>query len=337
MAQSGLMRAAVVAENRTLETRTLPRPEPGDGQVRVRVAACGICGSDLHMIRSPALPPGAILGHEFAGVIDGVGGGVDDFAIGDRVVVYPARPTAEHDLEAVLTTSIGGPSAQGAYAECAVVGREMLWRVPDDLKLEHAALVEPLAVALHGVDMGRVDAGTPCAVIGAGPIGLMVACALRARGIGHIVLVEKNPERRMRAEELGFQAVGTEDVHAAVPAALGGPPPRVFECAGHPSAPNLAIELVGVSGRVILMGFLEEHSPISQLGLMLKEAELCSTWAYRPANYDEAIELLRSGSIPADRLITGREPLENATGIFAELGTPTTKHIKVLLIPGEDA
>src|SRR3712207_9173875 len=103
------MQAVVVQEDRSLQLEAVSRPEPEAGQVRIRVAACGICGSDLHMRRSAALPAGSVLGHEFAGTVDATGDGVDAVSVGDRVVVYPTRPTAEYDLTAVLTTRLGRP------------------------------------------------------------------------------------------------------------------------------------------------------------------------------------------------------------------------------------
>lgn len=331
------MQAVVVQDDRSLRLDTVARPEPGPRQVRVRVAACGICGSDLHMRRSSALPAGSVMGHEFSGTVDATGEGVSLASEGDRVVVFPARPTPEHDLTAVLTTSIGGPGHAGGFAEWVIVDEDMLWNVPDDLSLEHAALTEPLAVALHGIDIARLSPGDAAAIIGAGPIGLLVASALRAVGHQDFVIVERNPDRRARAERLGFRALDSDDVHTTLPAALGRAPKRVFECAGHPSAPNLAIELVDVSGRIALMGFLEEHVPISQLSLMLKEAELCSTWGYRPPNFDKAIELLRTGAVPASELITTIEPLANISALFDELASPNTEHIKVLVTPGVTA
>src|SRR3712207_5195860 len=154
------------------------------------------------------------MGHEFSGTVDALGEGVDGVNVGDRVVIYPTRPTPEHDLMAVLTTSIGGPGRAGGYAEWVVVDEDMLWAVPEDLSLEHAALTEPLAVALHGIDIGRLEDGEAAVIIGAGPIGLLVASALRALGHEDFVIVELNPGRRARAERLGFEALGLEDVHA---------------------------------------------------------------------------------------------------------------------------
>jgi 2-desacetyl-2-hydroxyethyl bacteriochlorophyllide A dehydrogenase len=324
----------VITDDRRLEERRLEAPEPGAGQVRVKVEACGICGSDLHMLPSPTIEPGTVMGHEFAGVVDAVGEGVEGHATGDRVCVYPFAPVDHHDLQVAMESGIGMSDHPGAYAEAVIVDEAMLWRLPDGVSFDEGALVEPLAVALHGLNVAEVTADEPCVVIGAGPIGTMTAVALRARGAARVVVVEKNERRLERVRQLGFDALGLDGVHEGALAALGGAPPAVvFECAGNPAAPNLAIELVAPSGRVILLGVLEEPVPISQLLLMLKEAQIRSSFAYRPGDFDEAIELIAAGKVPADELITGREPLTRAQECFEDLLSPETEHLKVLLKP----
>ena len=328
------MRAVVITDDRRLEEREIEAPEPGPGQVRVSVEACGICGSDLHMLPSPQIAAGAIMGHEFAGVVDAVGDEVEGHAPGDRVCVYPFAPTDHHDLQVAMETGIGMSDHPGAYAQAVIVEQRMLWRLPEGVGFEEGALVEPLAVALHGLNIAEVAPNQPCAVIGAGPIGAMTAVALRARGIGRLVVIEKNEHRLERARRLGFGAIGLDAVHESTLAALGGEPPAVvFECAGNPAAPNLAIELVAPTGRVVLLGVLEEPVAISQLLLMLKEAQIRSSFAYRPADFDEALALIQAGKVPADELITGREPLGRAQECFDELLSPETEHLKVLLKP----
>jgi (R,R)-butanediol dehydrogenase / meso-butanediol dehydrogenase / diacetyl reductase len=327
------VRAVVLADDRTLEVRDLDLPEPGEGQVRVRVAACGICGTDLHMRPSPAIQPGAVMGHELAGVVDAVGPGVSTVAEGDRVCVYPFRPLDHHDLESALTSGIGLGERPGAYAEALVVDADMCWELPEGLDLEMGALVEPLAVGLHGLDVGKVRRDDPCVVIGAGPIGVMTALSLTARGVENVVVVERNDARRERIASFGFETVGLDGVHEAAVAALGGLPRVVFECAGAPAAPNLAIELVAPSGTIVLLGVLDEPVSINQLLLMVKEAQMRASFAYRPANFTEALEMIATRRVPADRLVTGREPFERANEMFDELLRPETEHIKVLLRP----
>ncbi|MEX2253436.1 MAG: zinc-binding dehydrogenase [Thermoleophilaceae bacterium] len=328
------MRAVVIGEDRALSVQEVEQPQPAEGQVRVRVEACGICGSDIHM--RPAveqLPAGAVMGHEFAGVVDAAGPGVAGLDSGDRVCVFPFAPLDHHDLEAAMTTGLGLGQHPGGYAESIVVDAEMVWRLPDEVELEHGALVEPFAVALHGLDVGETRPEDPCAVVGAGPIGVMCALALRARGVERVVVVEPNEGRRARIEGLGFEAAGLEGAHETVLGALGAPPAAVFECAGHPSAPQLAIELVAPSGRVVLLGVLEEPVEISQLLLILKEAQLRASFAYRPSDFDAAIELIAGGKLPAEELITARAPLEDAEAMFMDLESGSTEQLKVLLRP----
>src|SRR5213076_2028301 len=154
---------------------------------------------------------------------------------------------------------------------------------------------------------GRGRAGRPCVVIGAGPIGVMTALALGTRGIDQVVAIERNEARRERMRSLGVEALGLDEVHDAVLGAFGGEPPDVvFECAGNPAAPQLAIELVLSRGIVVLLGVLEEPVEISQLVLMIKEAQVRASFAYRRTEFEEAVELLAEGRLPAERLITAR-------------------------------
>jgi (R,R)-butanediol dehydrogenase/meso-butanediol dehydrogenase/diacetyl reductase len=327
------VRAIVIEPDRRLAQHEVEEPAPGEGQVRVRVEACGICGSDLHMRPSEAVAAGAIMGHEFAGVVDALGPGVDGWSEGDRVCVYPFEPLDHHDLETAMASGLGLGAHAGGFAESVVVSQSMLWRLPEGMELEHGALVEPLAVALHGLGVGEVQPGDACAVIGAGPIGVMTSLALKARGVENTVVVERNERRRQRIEELGFRSVGLDGVHERALELLGEAPAVVLECAGNAAAPGLAVELVAPSGRIVLLGVLEEPVEISQLLLMLKEAQIRASFAYRPGDFDEAIELIAGGRIPAETLITGREPLERAQEMFDALEQPGTEHLKVLLRP----
>jgi len=328
------VRAVVIQPDRSLAVEQLEQPEPGPGEVRVRVEACGICGSDLHMRPSEIIEAGQVMGHEFAGALDAIGDGVEGFSEGDRVCVYPFKPTRAHDLESAMNSGIGmGGLRQGGYAEAVCVPTEMIWPLPDGMELEHGALVEPLAVAVHSLNRGAVGPGDRCVVLGAGPIGVMHALALRARGVDHVVVVEPNAVRREAVAVMGFDALGPEGVHEAAVGSLGGLPDVILECAGHPSAAPLAIELVAPSGRVVLAGMLEEPVAISQLLVMLKEVTLIGSFAYLPGAFDEALALIASGELPVDQIVTAREPLERAEELFGELLRPDTEHLKVLLRP----
>jgi len=330
------MKAVTVGPEQTLELREVGEPTAGEGRVVVEVAACGICGSDLHMLPSGVLPEGAILGHELAGTIASVGAGVDGWSAGDRVCIYPFAPVDRVDVALALSSGIGLGTNDGGFAERIACDAEMLWRLPAGLELEHGALVEPLAVGLHGIDISGARPEQPVCVLGCGPIGAMTLVGLLARGFSDIVVVEPNEGRRGLAERLGAPHVtGLDSVHEAVLGALGGRAPEVvIECAGHVDAPGLAVELIAPQGTIALVGMLEEPVPISQLNVMLKEAVLRGSFAYRPKDFDEAVAMLAAGRVPTDELITSRHPLADAADCFAELRRPGTDELKVLLVPG---
>jgi 2-desacetyl-2-hydroxyethyl bacteriochlorophyllide A dehydrogenase len=340
------VRAIAIAEDRSLEPVDLEERALEPGEARVQVAFCGICGSDLHMRPSPALAPGTVMGHEFSGTIGELGANVSGFSVGDRVAVYPfascgqcpnCRRGDDHVCQQAATTGLGLGANPGGYAESVVVREAMLVPIPDELSLEDGALVEPLAVGLHGLNVGEARAGDRCVVIGAGPIGVMTAFALRARDIEDVLIVERNERRQERMRSFGFDAIGLEDVHLKVMDAFDGDlPDRIFECAGNPAAPQLAVELVRSRGVIVLLGVLEEPVEISQLVLLIKEGQIRASFAYRREEFIEAVELLAAGKLPTDRLITGTAPLEQAQRMFELLEDPDTEQVKILLSPRLD-
>lgn len=340
------MKAVAIGADRRLEPTEVEEQPLGPEEARVKVAFCGICGSDLHLRASPAIPVGTVMGHEFAGTITELGEGVRGFSTGDRVAIYPwFAPCGEcpncargdyHVCQQAATSGLGLGLNAGAYAESVVVHKSMLIPIPETLSLEHGALVEPLAVGLHGINIGEVGEDDRCVVIGAGPIGVMTALALKARGVERVVVVEKNEQRQERISSLGLGALGLEDVHVRILEAFEGDlPDVVFECAGNPAAPQLAVELVRSRGVIVLLGVLEEPVEISQLVLMIKEAQMRASFAYRRDEFEEAVELLTAGKLPVERLITRKAPLEQAQAMFELLSDPGTGQIKILLAPSE--
>jgi (R,R)-butanediol dehydrogenase / meso-butanediol dehydrogenase / diacetyl reductase len=333
-------RAVQVGDDRRLVVVERPLPPPGPGEVELEVAYCGICGSDLHFRDVPALfPGGTVPGHELSGRIAALGDGVEGWRLGDRVSVLPfaqcgacaaCRAGEEQVCAHAVADGIGlGTGRAGGYAERVVVDARMLFALPDELDDAAAALVEPVAVGVHAVAKAGVEADAPAAVVGAGPIGLVTAIVLRARGFERIVVVSRNPARSRVAEELGF---GT--VTPGKAAALGDEPPAaVFECAGTPAAAVLALELVRPLGRVVLAGIALEPLSLPATSIVFKEAELVGALTYRRAEFAEAIELLAAGEVPADRLITDVVGLDGAEDAFQALTAPGNRQVKVLLRP----
>lgn len=332
-----------MTEDRRLAEAELPDPQPRPGEVAVDVAFCGICGSDLHMLPSPAISPGTVMGHEFSGTVAGLGADVEGWSAGDRVCVLPAtacgdcpscKAGQEHLCAEAMVRGHGLGARQGAFAERVVVDPASLFRLPDSVTDEQGALVEPLAVGVHGVRRAGLAPEEPVCVLGAGPIGVMTALALRAMGTEQAIVVEPGDSRRKRIEALGFTALPLDGVHEGVIEALGGElPAAVFECAGHPSGLGLALELVRPAGVIVALGVLEEPVPLNQLLLIVKEASVLGAFAYQLRDFERALELLAAGEIPADELITEVATLDRAQEMVDELRRPGTDQLKVLLRP----
>ena len=204
------MKALVVTDKHKMELQDIPKPEIKPGKVLIKVAYCGICGSDLPRYFEGgvhAFPQ--VLGHEFSGTVEAIGEGVSTISVGEKVAVAPLVPcgTCENCQkgEPAMCTqySFIGSREQGAMAEYVVVPEKNCVKVPDTLSLKEAALLEPLTVAIHGIERVRVPAGAEVLVLGAGTIGLLTVLALRAIGVGKIIVVDLNDKKLTLAKKIG--------------------------------------------------------------------------------------------------------------------------------------
>lgn len=344
------MRAVTVAADRSLRISELPDPTPGPGQALVKVAYCGICGSDVHMRPRPEfLPDGTVPGHELSGRIAALGPGhaikADAAAggrvwtVGDRVAVLPFGQCGECELclsgneQACphgVPDGIGlGSGRAGGYADAVVVDQRMLFPLPDALRDREAALVEPTAVALRGLAAAAAPLGAHIAVLGAGIIGVLTALLLRARGYRSFVLVSRNRQRGERAAALGLPVIDEEEFAAR---AAVSPPSHVIDCAGTPSSAQSAVTALAPLGRLVLVGLSLEPLQLPAPLIVLKELQIRGAIAYRRGEFAEAIALLAGHAIPAEKLITAEVPLAEADASFSELDAPNA-HLKVLLRP----
>lgn len=333
------VKSAVTIDGGRLAIADLETPELRPGQVRVAVSYCGMCGSDLHW--RTHFPLGTVMGHEVAGRIAEIGPGVTDWAIGDRVVVFPVEPCGECSSCLAGWTNIcsnsrygvGGPRGRGGYAESLVVVASMLLRLPDSLDDNVAVLVEPLTVGLHGVARSGADPTQPALVIGAGTIGIVTALTLRARGFERIVVVEPNAARRHNLARVGITAIDTRNVDEAARSVFGEAPAVIFECAGYPQAVADAVRLIAPRGKIVLLSAPSEAVALPQWELMAKEAEILSAIFYTRAEFAEAIALLDLGAVPSDALPVSVFSLDQAPRALDELVKRDTPHIKALLKP----
>ncbi len=301
---------------------------PGPGEVRLDVAFCGICGTDLHIAHGAMdarIGEPRVIGHEMSGTVAEVGPDVEGLQPGDPVVVRTldtrAVPDADRRYSHVgRNLKFIGIDAPGALQASWTVPAFTVHRVPDGLDLRLAAFTEPLAVACHDARRGEVAAGELALVIGAGPIGVLVALVARARG-ARVLLVEVDAARRALAAELGFSVFEPGDaVEAAVAAETDGAGADVvFEVSG--SAPGIiaATGHAAIRGRVVVVAIFPEPTPVALFDLFWKELDVRGARVYEPADFEAALELLADGALGVERLLTATEPIGRVPELFAEL------------------
>jgi (R,R)-butanediol dehydrogenase/meso-butanediol dehydrogenase/diacetyl reductase len=333
----------------------VPEPRPGRDEVIVSVAACGMCGSDVHeylhgpvyIPRQPhpltgVMPP-VTLGHEFTGRIVEVGPDVTALRRDQRVTVNPCLVCGEcawcrrgqRNHCARLGTL--GLSRDGAFAPLVAVPVYGCHPVPESVSDEQAAIVEPLSVAVHACRRARLAGGERIAVVGAGPIGLLVQQVARAHGARWIGTIEPRTQRRALAHELGADATldpGTGDPGRALAELTDGERADVvFECVGSAAAFATAVKASGKTGRVVLVGLTPEAVSLNALQLLAHEKEIVGSSAYVD-EFPASLELLARGAVLADRLVTARVPLERTvTDGLEALLRPDAGHIKILVVP----
>jgi 2-desacetyl-2-hydroxyethyl bacteriochlorophyllide A dehydrogenase len=308
------MPAAVYQGKGTLTVESVPVPEPGRGEVLVEVSHCGICGSDLHMVIEGWGQPGHIGGHETSGRVVAVGDGVDQWAVGDEVVSGPSPKcgacapcrAGRPSLCATRTGPTEDHGWQGAFASYICRDQAELYRIPSGLAIRHAALTEPLAVALHGITLSGVQPGERVLVTGAGPIGLLSIAALRALGIDDVTVSEPGERRRQLALAVGATAAVTPDelVTPDFPTHLvDAPCQAVLECSGHPGAMESGLGQLAPMGRLVLVGAGIKRPRFDNNRILLNELVVTGAYTYDADGYARALELLSSGRMPNDLLI----------------------------------
>lgn len=330
------MKAAVFkAVGRPLAIETVPDPVPGRDEVLIKVARCGICGSDLHMTAEEefGVEPGAVLGHEFSGEVLETGAGVERLKAGDRVAVSPLRSCGQ-----CASCRAGRPAwcvqmmlQGGGYAEYALATERQCRLLPRSVSLEDGALVEPLAVSLHGVNLAGLEQGARVVVLGAGPIGLAATFWARRRGAGKIVVRDVLEEPRALAEKLGASTfVPAREDMRAVTDALGGPADIVFECVGKPGLIAQAIDSVRPRGTVVVLGLCNKPDTFVPFRAVAKEVRIQTSAFFETPEFETVLRTLDAGAAEPHALITGTVPLAEMPATFEALRHRTAQ-CKVLV------
>jgi len=315
---------------RTLDTAPAENPPPGPGQVEIAPAYVGICGTDLHIFHGDmdarvAAP--AVLGHEMAGRIVRVGEGVENWAPGDAVTVMPLRwddtcPACraghQHICQHLDFIGIDSP---GAMQQRWTVPATTLVRLPGSLPLDHAALVEPTAVAVHDVGRAQVRAGEKAVVVGGGPVGILIALVARAAG-AEVRVVELSPHRRRLAEKLGLTAwdPAADDLPELVRQWTGDAGADVaFEVSGAQGGVDTAVDVLGVRGRLCLVAIHPRPREVNLHRFFWRELTLVGARLYDRTDFEKAVTLVADGTVPAQQLISKVVPLAQAPDAFEAL------------------
>ena len=338
------MRAIVFGDDRTIRLEEVPVPEVGPGHVLLRPHFCGVCGTDLHAPSMTApFRSGVVMGHEFSGEVVATGEQVRGWAPGTRVVVNPngnlcgacgACRDARFNLcrSAVMENGIG-IRHDGGMAEFVTVDPKVLHRLPDTVSSEQGAFVEPLATALRAVRRSRFRLGSSAAVIGTGPVGLLVVQALRHAGAATVTAIELSAFRRQAAVGLGADLA--LDPETEPPNDLFGtelePPEFVFECSGAQGTLELAVDIVRYGGRVALTGLPSRPVEVTATTVIGKEVEVVGSIIY-VEEFPLAIDLLAKGAFDIESLTSLVLPITRFEEAFDALADPVST-LKVLLHP----
>jgi L-iditol 2-dehydrogenase len=343
------MKVLLLSKYRHLEVADLPVPAPQRGEVLVRVAACGICGSDVHGYDGSSgrrIPP-IVMGHEAAGTIAAIGDGVKDLSEGDRVTFdstiycgtcnYCLRGEVNLcDQRQVLGVSCSDYRRTGAFAEFVVVPSRVIYHLPETLSFAEAATLEAVAVAIHAVSLTQISPNSSALVLGAGMIGLLIQQALRVAGCSCVIVADIDPTRLKLAKDLGATAILSAEadlVARVLQLTDGSGVDLAVEAVGRNETVRAAIESVRKGGSVVLVGNISPEVTLPLQKVVTRQIRLQGSCA-SAGEYPRAIELLASGAIQVKPLITAMAPLEEGPQWFERLYAREPNLMKVVLTPG---
>jgi L-iditol 2-dehydrogenase len=343
------MKALLLSEYKKLNVVDMPTPEIGDEDVLVRVRACGICGSDIHGYDGSTgrrIPP-LVMGHEAAGVIERAGTAVRGFEAGDRVTFDSTVSCGKCnfcrdgqinlcDNRTVLGVSCGDYRRHGAFAEYVSVPARILYKLPDGLPFERAALIEAVSIAVHAVSRHVPKPDDAVLVVGSGMIGVLVIQVLRAKGCRNIIAVDVDADKLALAMRVGATRTLNAkdiDVPAAVRELTGGQGADAsFEVVGHGATVMNAIRSLRKGGTVVLIGNLSPRVEIPLQEVVSREISVLGSCA-SSGEYPQCIELLASGAVDVEPLISLKASLDEAPVLFERLYGGDKQLMKVIIQP----
>ena len=326
------MKAGVFYSKKDLRIEEIPKPSPKAGEVLIKVKACGICGTDVHIFNGDKgcfpTPAGTVLGHEFSGIVEAVGEGVKEIKVGDRVCVDPNKLCGDcyyckSGIGHFCENMIGiGTGVNGGFAEYCAVPQSQVYKIDDSTSYEAAAMTEPTACCVHGIDMCNISCGDTVAIIGGGMIGMIMLQLAKLSGAGKLIMIEPVAEKRKIAEKLGadlcIDPIGN-DVKKILAENGIKRISAVIECVGKTSTIEQAIDIAGEKSVVMMFGLTAPDDTISikPFEIFQKEIVLKSSFI-NPYTQKRALELIDSGKIDVSSVVYACEPLESLTKILAD-------------------
>ncbi len=323
------MKAAVFFKKHDLRVMDVNNPLPGVNEVLIKVMACGVCGTDVHIYEGSAgatqPKPKTILGHEFSGIVSEVGSSVKNVKVGDKVTVNPNDTCGmcyycKNGQEQFCEDKNGiGTTADGGFAEYIVTREKTVYRVDDKLSFKEAAMAEPVACCLHGMDLAEIKTGDRVLIIGGGTIGLIMLQLARLSGASLIIVSEPIKSKRALAEKLGADLTidplkqSLEEILSDTRINVG------IECVGNPGTMLDTIRYTGKGGRAMLFGLTdpEDEIPIRPYEIFQKEITIRASYV-NPYTHSRAVALLESGSLKIKDLVADTIMLSEINNVFEQ-------------------
>ncbi len=326
------MKAAVFYKSHNLRIEDIEKPSPNKGEVLLRVMACGICGTDVHIFDgdegAAATPPKTVLGHEFAGIVEAVGENVKEIKTGDRVCIDPNKLCNEcfyckSGIGHFCENMIGiGTTVNGGFSEYCVVPESQCYKFSEDTSYEAAAMCEPVACCLHGIDMCDINAGDTVLIIGGGMIGLLMLQLAKIKGAAKLILAEPVESKRELGKELGADLCidpVSEDLEKSLEKHGICRVNTVIECVGKPQTMQQAIACAGKKSTVMFFGLTrpDEEIKVKPFEIFKKEIVLKASFI-NPYTQRRALDLISSGKIDVQSMIYSTESLEMLPKILSD-------------------
>lgn len=338
------MKQSVMTAPGKIELRDVPVPEPGPKEVLVRMKRIGVCGSDIHVWHGKhALTPYPVVqGHEVSGVVEKVGASVRGFAAGDPVTIQPqvtcgtCYPCRHGDYHICDSLKVMGFQTTGAGSEFFAVEASKLLKLPRRMDLEHGAMIEPAAVAVHALGRGGDVKGRTVLVLGAGPIGNLVAQVARGLGAAKVMITDVSEFRLGKAKECGVDLcvnVGKTDLAAAVKEQFGdAKADLILECVGSPHTITQAVAVARKGTDIIVVGVFGDKPVVDMGTVQDRELRLIGTLMYREPDWKKAIELVEAGKVRLAPLITDHYEFADYRKAYEYIDANRERAMKVMIV-----